>query len=189
MRGGEALDPADVERAVNKAGQAGGAAFDALAPKNRLTRKFIERAPFNPKKPFSSMQQPFSDADFTATAKTKAVNTQRGIASAGQKAYDTAIKGLSPTDEQALYKAMDSGTVATLSPEMQARAATIKKAYDSILHLEGARTVRKDLATAGFTLPDEMKAVRYVRARHLRAAECAARLSPARAAVRGARHC
>ncbi len=155
-RGGERLDPADVERGFAKAGSVGAAAFDALTPKGKLTRQAIQASRFDPNKPLSSINKPFDDVAKASTIKAKAVNTQRGITAAGQKSFDAAVKGLTPDDERSLYQAIDRGDTAALSPEMQKRAATISDLYRGVLHLEGTGTVKKDLGKAGFALPGEL---------------------------------
>lgn len=157
---GAPVDPADVERAMKGVGKIGGAAFDALTPRGRLVRRSIEEAPFNPRKPLSSINKPFKDADAAATIKNQVVNTQRGFTAAGQKAYDDALRGLSNEDKQTVFRlvngAKPSEIPGTIRPELFTAAEKLDNLYKGVLHVEGSRPVRRALAAAGFTLPEPL---------------------------------
>src|ERR1700676_42931 len=160
LRGAE-VDPADVERAMKGVGKVAAAGFDNLPPRGRLTRKTIEAAPFVANKPISSIAAPFRDVDAASTIRNQAINTQRGITAAGQHAYDAATKGLSHDEQATMFRLIQGAKPNELPnairPEEFTAAETVANLYRGILHLQGARTVRKDLAAAGFAVPDAFK--------------------------------
>lgn len=64
-------------------------------------------------------------------------------------------KDLSPEDMSAIQKAVNTGTVDALSPELQARAAEFKQTTDALAHLQGTRGLKAELKGGGFELPQQ----------------------------------
>lgn len=61
--------------------------------------------------------------------------------------------GLTPKEEEMLYKAVHTGTVAELPPKLAERAAAFKGVTDTIAHLQGTGELHDALAGAGFAGP------------------------------------
>jgi hypothetical protein len=64
------------------------------------------------------------------------------------------VKGLSPSDEHALYRAVNSGALYKLPKALREKAQAFGDLTDTVAHLMGTNDLRAQLASHGFRVPE-----------------------------------
>ncbi len=136
------------QEALHNTGDLAGALYDLAGPHNRVGRQAA-----------SAYDVAGHDIAQTAVmARNASKATRNQITNAFMDHFNEAIRGLSPAEEKAVYKALHYDQIAALPANLQSRAKALSDLTDSMAHLAGTEGLQKQLAAHGFQLPEKFAA-------------------------------